>query len=116
MERPLSPPPFKPRLAQQDGAEGDESLAADALFDQVYVDKTLLLGRIWQALQTRDQISLADLVTAWPLEQGLAELVGDMSLAADGDAAVIDDSRKQTLWWTDENGAQRQAPLPLAVF
>jgi uncharacterized protein DUF3375 len=116
MERPLYSPPFKPRVAQQDVTEGDESLAADALFDQVYVDKTLLLARIWQALQTRDQISLADLVSAWPLEQGLAELVAYMSLAADDDAALIDDSRKQTLWWTDENGARRQATLPLVIF
>ena len=116
MERPLYSPPFKPRVAQQDVAEGDESLAADALFDQVYVDKTLLLARIRQALQTRDQISLADLVSTWPLEQGLAELVAYMSLAADDDAALIDDSRKQTLWWTDEKGAQRQATLPLVVF
>jgi hypothetical protein len=116
MERPLYSPPFKPRVAQQDVADGDESIAADALFNQVYVDKTLLLARIRQALQTRDQVSLADLVSAWPLEQGLAELVAYMSLAADDDAAVIDDSRKQTLWWTDKNGAQRQATLPLVVF
>jgi len=116
MERPLYSPPFKPRVGQQDVAEGDESLAADALFDQVYADKTLLLARIRQALQTRDQISLADLVSTWPLEQGLAELVAYMSLAADDDAALIDDSRKQTLWWTDEKGAQRQATLPLVIF
>jgi hypothetical protein len=116
MERPLYSPPFKSRVAQQDVAEGDESLAADALFDQVYVDKTLLLARIRQALQTSDQISLADLVSTWPLNQGLAELVAYMSLAADDDAALIDDSRKQTLWWIDENGAQRQATLPLVVF
>jgi hypothetical protein len=116
MERPLYSPPFKPRVAQQIVSEGDESLAADALFDQVYVDKTELMSRIRQALQTRHQISLADLVGEWPLEQGLAELVAYLSLASDDDAAVIDDSRKQTLVWTDENGSQRQATLPLVVF
>jgi hypothetical protein len=116
MERPLYSPPFKPRVAQQIVAEGDESLAADALFEQVYVDKTVLMARIRQALQTRHQISLADLVSEWPLEQGLAELVAYLSLASDDDAAVIDDSRKQTLVWTDENGGQRQATLPLVVF
>src|SRR5579863_1130840 len=70
MERPLYSPPFKPRVAQQAVAEGDESLSVDALFEQIYVDKTLLRARIRQALQTRDQISLADLVKASPLEHG----------------------------------------------
>lgn len=116
MERPLYSPPFKPRVGQQSVAAGDESLAADALFEQVYVDKTLLRARIRQALQTRHQISLADLVGEWPLEQGLAELVAYFSLASDDDAAVIDDSHKQTLVWSDENGVQRQATLPLVVF
>ncbi|HKE25899.1 MAG TPA: DUF3375 domain-containing protein [Bryobacteraceae bacterium] len=116
MERPLYSPPFKPRVAQQMLVEGDQSLTADALFDQIYVDKALLRGRIRQALQTRYQISLADLVGEWPLEQGLAELVAYMSLAADDDTAVIDDSHKQTLWWTDESGARRQATLPLVLF
>ena len=116
MERPLYSPPFKARVAQQNIAEGDESLAADALFDQVYVDKTLLQSRIRQALQTRHHISLADLVAQWPLEQGLAELVAYLSLASDDEAAAIDDSRKQTLWWIDDEGTQRQATLPLVIF
>jgi hypothetical protein len=69
----------------------DAERRAARLFDQVYVDKGCLLGHIRQALQTRHQISLADLVKEWPLEHGLAELVAYLSLAADGDAAVIDE-------------------------
>jgi hypothetical protein len=116
MDRPLYTPPFKPRVAQQTVAEGDESLDVDALFEQVYVDKAVLLAHIRQSLQTRDQISLADLVDKWPIEHGLAELVAYLSLASDDEAAVIDDSRLQTLVWTDQNGQQRQATMPLIVF
>ena len=43
------------------------------------------------------QISLADLVKSFPLEQGLAELVAYLSLATEDDAAVIDDGQKQEL-------------------
>ena len=64
----------------------------------------LLLARIRQALQTRPQISLADLVRAFPVEKGLAELVAYLSIAAEDEAAVIDDSAKQTLEWTNETG------------
>src|SRR5581483_5979741 len=41
MERPLYSPPFKPRVAHEAIVEGDDATsAADALFEQVYVDKT----------------------------------------------------------------------------
>ena len=116
MERPLFAPPFKPRFAQEAVADGDQALAADALFDQTFVDKTRLMAQIRWALQTRPQISLADLVEHFPLEQGLAELVAYLSLAADDDTAVIDDQDKQELSWIDSTGTRRQATLPLVVF
>jgi Protein of unknown function (DUF3375) len=116
MERPLYSPPFKARVGQLSVAEGDESLAADALFDQVYVDKTELMSRIRYALQTQPQISLRNLVKQWPLEQGLAELVAYISIAADHEAAIIDDSAKETIFWTSGDGEMRQATVPLVVF
>jgi len=116
MKRPMYSPPFKARVGQQEVEDGDQSLAADALFHQVYVDKTVLLSRIRQALQTRSQVSLADLVGQWELEQGLAELVAYLSLASDDDAAVIDDQRQQVLRWTDKDGRELEATLPLVVF
>jgi hypothetical protein len=116
MERPLYTPPFKAWVGQLLVAEGDESLAADALFDQVYVDKTELMSRIRYALQTQPQISLRNLVRQWPLEQGLAELVAYISIAADDDAAIIDDSAKETIFWTGPDGEMRQATVPLVVF
>jgi hypothetical protein len=80
------------------------------------VDKTQLLGRIRQALQTRPQISLGDLVEGFPLEKGLAELVAYLSIAAEDDMAAIDDRAKQTLEWTDDDGVRRRATLPLVIF
>jgi hypothetical protein len=67
-------------------------------------------------LQTRHQISLADLVKSFPLEQGLAELVAYLSLATEDDRAVIDDRHKQELSWVDSAGTRRRATLPLVVF
>jgi hypothetical protein len=116
MDRPLFIPPFKLKFAQELVAEGDQSLAADALFEQVYIDKTRLLSQIRWALQTRHQISLADLVEHFPLEQGLAELVAYLSLATEDDAAVIDDRDKQQISWTDAAGTRRRATMPLVIF
>jgi Protein of unknown function (DUF3375) len=116
MERPLYSPPFKARFAAVPVVEGDQGLAADALFDQIYVDKTRLMAQIRRALQTRPQISLADLVQSFPLEQGLAELVAYLSLASEDDAAVIDDQQKQELSWVDSGGKHRRATLPMVIF
>jgi hypothetical protein len=88
----------------------------DALFDQFHVDKERLRARLRRALQTRHQISLAELLEDEPIEQGLAELVAWLSLATGDARSVIDEERPQTVWWTDGNGTTREATLPTVVF
>ena len=114
-DRPLFAPPLKPHI-DEIAADAVEDVPSDALFNNVYVDKERLAGRVRRALQTRSQVSLLDLVQAHPLEQGLAELVAYMSLAAADGASVIDDARRQTLTWTDDEGRLRQGTLPMVVF
>lgn len=116
MDRPLYAPPRKPRIAQQSIAHGGDGVDAGALFEQVYVDKAALDARIRRALAARPQIALAALLAEHPLEHGLAELVAYLSLAADDARALIDESRTQTVVWTDRNGRDRQASLPTVIF
>ena len=116
MDRPLFSPPFKPTFNSQAVLAGNEQFAADALYEQIYVDKAALDAHIRRALQTRSQISLEQLVEYRPLEHGLAELVAYMSLAAERRNAVIDDAVKQTIHWTDKSGMQRQATFTAGRF
>jgi Protein of unknown function (DUF3375) len=116
MERPLFTPPFRPNISTHPLLGDDPSIAADALFDQIYVDKARLAGHIRRALQTQRQISLADLVASHPLEHGLAELIAYFSLAAEDRGAIIDEDRSQTIVWTDASGQPRQATLPTVIF
>ncbi len=116
MDRPLFSPPFKPLIGDDAVEQGNEDFAADALYEQIYVDKSALEAHILWALQARSQISLEELIQHRPLEHGLAELVAYMSLAAERPNAVIDDAVKQTIGWTDRRGLQREASLPLVVF
>lgn len=116
LDRPLFRSPFRPSLAEQIVVEGTQDLPADALFEHTYVDKLRLTAHIRRMLQTRTQVSLAELVETAPLEHGLAEIVAYLSIAADSDAAIIDDKHKQTLVWTDQQGNLRQATLPLIIF
>lgn len=116
IDRPLFTPPLRPDIDDTvslgDGAE----IAADGLFDRVYVDKTRLRDSIRRALQRRDQISLHEIVSAFPLEQGLAELVAYLSIATEEPGAVIDEDSKDTISWTDHEGLKRDATMPRVIF
>jgi Protein of unknown function (DUF3375) len=116
MDRPLYSPPFKARLDSRLPTEEAVDIPADALFHQVHVDKGRLTAHIRRALQTRQQVSLAEVVRAHPIQQGLAELVAYLSIAAEDRAAVIDDAGSQTLTWSDDEGTLRQATMPLVIF
>jgi hypothetical protein len=64
----------------------------------------------------RHQVSLVELTEDFPLQHGLTELIAYISLAAESDKAIIDESHQQTVSWTDRSGTQRRATLPLVVF
>jgi flagellar motility protein MotE (MotC chaperone) len=116
MDRPLFTPPVKPTITQHALVQGDADVDAGLLFDQFFVDKERLRARVRQALQTRRQIALAELLEAYPLEQGLAEIVAWLSLATGEGLGVIDESRAQHVVWTDSTGRERQATLPTVIF
>jgi Trp operon repressor len=116
LDRPLFTPPLKPDLDDDVPGTGDDDVPADALFDLVHVDKTRLQAQIWRALQSQDQISLAELVATHPLELGLAELVTYLSIASDDPNNVINDSARTSIGWTDAEGLTRRATMPLVVF
>jgi hypothetical protein len=116
MDRPLFTPPMKPQIDDTIELSSADDIPADALFDRVFVDKERLGSQIRRLLQRRTQVSLAEVATAHPLEQGLAELVAYLSLASDDPAAAIDEQRRETIAWTDGEGRRRQARVPLVIF
>ena len=116
MDRPLFSPPFKARLVSRVLSEGEDDSRADALYDQVFVDKARLATQVRRLLQTRPQVSLAEIIAEHPLDLGLAELVAYLTLASEDRRALIDETRSETLAWTDDRGVARTAILPLVVF
>ncbi|HAT32158.1 MAG TPA: DUF3375 domain-containing protein [Janthinobacterium sp.] len=116
MDRTLFAPPFKPHITHGIIDEEGAAIPADALFEQVFVDRLRLQSNIRRALQTRKQVSLAALIAEHPLEQGLAELATYLSLATQEQRSAIDDTQQETIAWTDAQGRARQATLPLLIF
>jgi hypothetical protein len=116
-ERPLFSPPLTLNLAAAVVLEGEESTDTEGLFAQSFVDRARLQEQIRRALQTRPQISLAELIATHPLEHGLAELIAYLSLASEDDHARIDDGSTQALEWIEQpSGTRRRATVPLVIF
>ncbi|NCP55255.1 MAG: DUF3375 domain-containing protein, partial [Rhodoferax sp.] len=115
MERPLYNPPAKLVLDKLTLLAGDGDLDTSALFDQVRVDKALLSGLVRQMLQQRAQVTLSEVLSAHPLQQGLGELVAYLQLASESPQAVVDDTVLEVVQWRNASGT-RQAHLPRVIF
>lgn len=120
MERPLYTPPIKTVIANVALEAGEADMDAAALFSQVRVDKAALSSHIRQSLQTRAQISLAELLQTRPLEQGLGELVAYLQLASEAPNSVVDESTLESVEWLAQDGSdepvKRRARLPRVIF
>jgi Protein of unknown function (DUF3375) len=120
MERPLFTPPSKPVIADLPLQAGDESIDPSALYDQVVVDEARLTRHIRRALRDRAQITLRELVSTQPLQQGLAELVAYLQLGSGTYNAVIDEDTIEFVRWraVEPDGSEliRSARLPRVIF
>jgi hypothetical protein len=116
MERPLFSPPHKPVIADTELLVGNDILDMAALYTLTVIDKWELAANIRQALQTRSQVSLPELLVEYPLQHGLAELIAYVQLASESSRAVITDRESDLVEWQAENGAFRRARLPKIIF
>lgn len=120
MERPLFSPPPPTELSDLMEAADEEELDPAALFQAIIVDKKRLQEQIALALADKSQITLAALLTEFPLQEGLAELVTYFSLAAEGTLtgvnAHIDEAARDRVRWTDREGTERQGNIPRIIF
>lgn len=124
IERPLWTPPIQINYANVELPEVlDDRLTADdlaSLYNQFYIDKSVLKRQIATLLETRPTVSLAELIAVFPLKQGLAELVTYLLMAeenrpdaAGGAAHGIDESVWEAIP-LDEDG--RMIRIPRVVF
>ena len=120
MERALYSPPARPVIADVALEAGEGDMDASALFSPMVVDKSRLAGHIRRALQDRSQVTLHELCTAQPLQQGLAELVAYLELADDEFEAHVDERSTDTVSWhgptADGSPILRQARMPRVIF
>ncbi|NCC97004.1 MAG: DUF3375 domain-containing protein [Synergistales bacterium] len=116
MERPLYSAPFKATIDQVILNEGFFDVDTSALFSQSIVDKEELSSNIRRELQTRDQVSLGEVISAHPLKHGLAELVTYFHIAGEWPHSVVDDNRHEEIAWEYRAGTVRQATIPMVIL
>ncbi|WP_369046811.1 DUF3375 domain-containing protein [Sinomonas sp. P10A9] len=115
-ERPLYSPTGRVPVDDAVEVADDTALDAEALFGQFAVDRVRLRGQIDAVLETAGQASLADIVDAYPIEQGLAEIVGYFQLAAESTWASVDSDQQQHLIWSLPGGERREALVERVIF
>lgn len=116
MCRSLFRPPRNPVLGLEVIEEGAAELDLAALFAQTAVDEKLLRGRVAELLRSRSQVTLAEVTSFFPPEQGLAEVIAYLRIAGD-DGAAVDESVTETLV-IPPNGARKEkrVRLPRVIF
>lgn len=113
-ERPLYEPPATAAVESLIPPTDDESLDADLLFTQSFIDQARLADNIRAVLPERSSALLADIVAMYPIEQGAAEIIGYLALG-DGDLVIEMDETDETLLdyaAPDDTGKIKRARLP----
>lgn len=88
---------------------------ATALHDLVHVDRAALRKTITTLLDQHHVVGLSHIIEAAPLQYGLAELIAYFDIAAESDAASIDDSATELVSWVTGDIC-RQAKVPKLLF
>lgn len=116
MERPLFTPPMKSKINDQIINGEANELIPEALFNQIVINKVQLIANIKKGMNQHSQITLKQVIEYHPLQQGLAELIVYLSIAAEDKLALFDESEEEIICWTGTDGLQKQANLPRIIF
>jgi hypothetical protein len=115
-ERPLYEPSRKVMVEDDVVAADDADVDAGTLFSQFHVDAERLKANIDAVLADSEQATLADITDAYPLSQGLAEIVAYYQLATESEWADINPGATQQLSWSLPDGSIREATIDRIIF
>lgn len=116
IERPLYKPPTAADIDSDLAEAAADPADAGALFAQAYVDRERISDAVRSALAERDQVDLATLLEAQPLQQGLAELVAYFAMNEPGVAVDVNESARAEVSWEGSDGARRTADVPRVIY
>ncbi len=116
LDRPLFSPPQHPKIMDDSVVAGTEDISADALFSQVYVDKEKLKAQIAFMLQSKNELTLSQIIVRYPLELGLSELITYLVIASESNQASFFSDSSEEVFWSDDEGKGHVARIPKVLF
>jgi hypothetical protein len=114
-ERPLHDAGPSAHLKSMRPPTQDDPIDVSALLAQTFVDQARLADNIRSLLPERSSSLLTDILDFYPVEQGVAEILGYLSLAADDITVTLDDDGESVVDYEDLDGCPRRARLPLVT-
>lgn len=92
MSRGLFLPPVKPVIPSERLQAGISQESSSPLFNQVFVDERELRRNIAKLFETRDQVTLGEVLQVYPPRLGLSEIIIYFKIASTDPTALIDES------------------------
>jgi Protein of unknown function (DUF3375) len=106
-ERPLYDARPAARVESLLDPDADALVDVSALFGQTFVDQARLANNIRSAVPERGTGLLSDVVRAYPIEQGAAEVVGYLALTEDDLEVTVDEQDETCIDYADGEFARR---------
>jgi len=122
-DRPVSDPPqianFKNQPTQIGSAQLEEANLG-ILFDQFEMNRQELEENITKLLKNKAQVSLAELVKTFPIQNGLAEVLTYFSIATGSKQHLVNGENQEAIPWLFEEEVEvpvkKEIYLPQVIF
>jgi hypothetical protein len=111
-ERPLYDARPAARVDSMLDPDDQEALDISALFAQTFVDHARLADNIRTVVPQRSSALLTDIIGLYPIQQGVAEIIGYLALTDDDLDVTMDEADEILLEYADLDGVPRRARLP----
>jgi flagellar motility protein MotE (MotC chaperone) len=111
-ERPLYDARPTARVESMLAPNEEEPIDLSTLFSQTFVDPARLAHNIRAVLPERSSTLLTDILDLYPVEQGVAEILGYLSLTDDDLTVTLDERDEIVVDYLDPDGAGRRARMP----
>ena len=111
-ERPLYTVQSQTRVNSIIEPVADEVVEFDALLGQRFVDAARLAGNIRAIVPPRSSASLGDIIALFPIEEGVAEILGYLALSEDDISVELNDTEVVVIGYSDLEGRPKRATMP----
>ncbi|MBC8238649.1 MAG: DUF3375 domain-containing protein [Helicobacteraceae bacterium] len=88
----------------------------DAFYDIFFIDEALLQNNINYFLQIQSQCTLVEVLEKFPIEKGISELIGYLSIAKNSKNSIVAPDEKQKIHILGEDGNKKIVSVAKILF